>query len=87
MITVKDHIHLKGSKPHQPVQAIVVGRDNTGPSVYAARLTMKFNLSPLNIITIWSQSSVIGALNNHLSAFLSDAVIEMYTIVSLVVFH
>ena len=87
MITVKDHIHLKGSKPHQPVQAIVVGRDDTGPSVYAARLTMELNLSPLNIITIWSQSSVMSALNNHLSAFLSDAVIEMYTIVSLVVFH
>lgn len=64
-------MHLEGSEPHEPVQPVVVGRYEAGPSVHISWLTPELVLLPnrLRVFGIWAQSS----LEDHLRPFFGDA--------------
>lgn len=59
-----DSTYLEGGKPHEPVQAVVVGWYDAGSPCDVARLTVELNLHPLH--------SIHAALHNDLSTHLCD---------------
>lgn len=63
--------HLEGSKPHEPVQPIVVRRNETRPAVNIPWLAQELVLLPdcRRVLGILAQS----ALEDHLCALLGDA--------------
>lgn len=66
--------YLEGGEPHEPVQAVVVRRHEARPPVHVPGLTHELVLFPhrSRVLGIRAQS----ALENHLSALLSDAAEE-----------
>ncbi len=68
--------NLKGSEPHEPVQPVVIRRDEARPSVQSSRFTQELILLPYHLV-----SGVIDAqraLKHHLRPLLSDAAPETH---------
>lgn len=63
--------YLEGSKPHEPVQPVVVRRNEARPSVNISWLAQELVLLPdrRRVLGILAQS----ALENHLGALLGNA--------------
>ncbi len=71
---------LEGGKPHQPVEAIVVGRYDAGAPAQATRLAFELKLLPVGLRI---NSGVPSALEDYFCTFLSDTVGEGERIVNL----
>ena len=42
------HVYLEGSKPHEPVEAVVVGRNKAGATTNSAWFAVELNLKPVS---------------------------------------
>ena len=63
--------YLKSCEPHEPVETVVIGRDDTWPSVHTPRLTLELNFLPLCQLPPLSRHAVEGALKHNLRPFFS----------------
>lgn len=52
--------YLEGSKPHEPVKAVVVGRYDAGTAAGGSWLALELNLLPYSQLSIPSQRAVVG---------------------------
>ena len=61
---------LKGGKPHEPVEAVVIGGDEAGTTSHTTGLTLELKLHPLCLIV---EGVIPSALKDHFCTFLCDA--------------
>ena len=62
---------LKCGKPHEPVEAIVVGGYDAGAAIQATRLTLELKFLP---VSFRIDGCVPSTLEDHFCTFLSDTV-------------
>ena len=63
-------VALEGGKPHEPVQPVVVRRDETRGSGHVARLAFELVVQPFGSVIV--RVRAIRALENNLRAILGD---------------
>ena len=65
------HTHQEGSEPHEPVETVVIGRDETWPTSDGSRFTLELHLQPASVLPV---GTVECSLQHNLSSLSSDAV-------------
>ena len=68
--------HLKSCKPHQPVESVMIGGNDTRPSFGITRFTMKLIFLPNPSRLIWNNGSVPCTLEYYFSSFLCNTGLE-----------
>lgn len=53
-------MYLKGSEPHEPVEAVVVGGYGAGTTASGAWFALELNLLPYSHFSILPQGGVVG---------------------------
>ena len=64
------HVYLEGSKPHEPVEAVVVGRNKAGAATNSAWFAVELNLKPVSSLSMWAERTVVCTFQYYLCPLL-----------------